>query len=102
MAIYKLFPSQDASIYSGFPAMNTGLDPILDIANFVTESNPVARVARTVVQFDQSEVENVIDTIAKVTGSEFNNWSSSLKMNIAKANNVIINSYVEAWPISGS
>ena len=102
MAIYKLFPSQDASIYSGFPAMNTGLDPILDIANFVTESNPVARVARTVVQFDQSEVENVIDTIAKVTGSEFNNWSSSLKMYIAKANNVIINSYVEAWPISGS
>lgn len=102
MAIYKLFPSQDASIYSAFPAMNTGLDPILDIANSVTEFNPVAQVARSIVQFDQSEVENVIDTIAKVTGSEFNNWSSSLKLNIAKANNVIINSYVEAWPISGS
>ena len=29
MAVYKLFPSQDASIYSAFPAMNTGLDPIL-------------------------------------------------------------------------
>ena len=79
-----------------FPAMNTGLDPILDIANSVTEFNPVAQVARSIVQFDQSEVENVIDTIAKVTGSEFNNWSSSLKLNIAKASNVIINSYVEA------
>ena len=102
MAIYKLFPSQDASIYSAYRPMNTGLDPILDIANFVTEFNPVAQVARSVVQFDQSEVENVIDTIAKVTGSEFNNWSSSLKLNVAKASNVIINSYVEAWPLSGS
>ena len=54
MAIYKLFPSQDASIYSAYPAMNAGLDPILDVANYVTESNPVARVARSIIQFDQS------------------------------------------------
>ena len=102
MAIYKLFPSQDASIYSAYPAMNTGLDPILDIANYVTESNPVARVARSIIAFDQSEIENVIDTIAIVTGSNFNSWSGSLKAYVAKANNVILNSYIEAWPISGS
>lgn len=102
MAVYKLFPSQDASIYSGYPAMNTGLDPILDVANYVTESNPVARVARSIIQFDQSEIENAIDVIAKVTGSEFNSWSGSLKAYVAKASNVIINSYVEVWPISGS
>ena len=60
MAIYKLFPSQDASIYSAYPVMNTGLDPILDVANYVTESNPVARVARSIVTFDQYEIENVI------------------------------------------
>jgi len=102
MAIYKLFPSQDASIYSAYPAMNAGLDPILDVANYVTESNPVARVARSIIQFDQSEIENAIDVIAKVTGSEFNNWSGSLKAYVAKASNVIVNSYVEVWPISGS
>ena len=102
MAIYKLFPSQDASIYSAYPAMNTGLDPILDIANFVTESNPVARVARSIVTFDQYEIENVIDSIAIVTGSNFNSWSGSFKAFVAKANNVILNSYIEAWPISGS
>ena len=102
MAIYKLFPSQDASIYSAYPAMNTGLDPILDIANFVTESNPVARVARSIIAFDQSEIENVIDTIAIVTGSNFNAWSGSLKAFVAKANNIILNSQIEVWPISGS
>ena len=31
------------------------------------------------IQFDQSEIENAIDVIAKVTGSEFNSWSGSLK-----------------------
>ena len=82
--------------------MNTGLDPILDIANYVTESNPVARVARSIVTFDQYEIENVIDSIAIVTGSNFNSWSGSFKAFVAKASNVILNSYIEAWPISGS
>lgn len=101
MAVYKIFPSQDASIYSAYPAMNTGLDPILDIANYVTESNPVARVARSIIQFDQSEIENAIDSIAKVTGS-WNEWSGSLKAFVAKASNVIVNSNIEVYPLSGS
>ena len=102
MAVYKLFPSQDTSIYSGYPSMNTGLDPILDVANFVTESNPVSRVARSIIQFDQSEIENVIDSIAIVTGSEFNSWSGSLKAYVAKASNIILNSSLEIYPVSGS
>ena len=102
MAVYKLFPSQDASIYSGYPSMNTGLDPILDVANFVTESNPVSRVARSIIQFDQSEIENVIDSIAIVTGSGFNSWSGSLKAYVAKASNIILNSSLEIYPVSGS
>ena len=55
MAVYKLFPAQDASIYSAYPAMNTGLDPILDVSNYVTESNAVSRVARSLIQFDQDQ-----------------------------------------------
>ena len=102
MAVYKLFPSQDASIYSAYPAMNTGLDAILDVANYVTESNPVAQVARSIVQFDQSEIENAIDSIAIVTGSEWNAWSGSFKLYVAKATNVILNSNVKVYPSSGS
>jgi hypothetical protein len=78
------FSTQDASIYSGYPAMNAGLDPILDVANFVTDANPVAKVARSLVKFDQSQIDNVIDSIAKITGS-WDNWSGSLKLNVAKA-----------------
>ena len=100
MAVYKLFPSQDASIYSAYPAMNTGLDPILDVANYVTDFSPVSSVARSLIQFDQGQINNVIDNIASVTSSF--NFTASLKSFVAKATNVILESSIEAYPISGS
>ena len=100
MAVYKLFPEKDASIYSAYPAMNTGLDPILEVNNTVTESNPVSRVARSLIKFNQDEINNVIDNIAAVTSSF--NFSSSLKLDVAKATNVILDSKIEVYPISGS
>ena len=100
MAVYKLFPSQDASIYSAYPAMNTGLDPILDVANYVTDFNPVSSVARSLIKFDQSQINNVIDNIASVTSSL--NLTASLKSFVAKATNVVLESTIEAYPISGS
>ena len=30
MAVYKIFPSKDATLYSLFPNMNTGLDEIVE------------------------------------------------------------------------
>ena len=30
MAVYKIFPTKDATIYSQYPNKNTGLDPILE------------------------------------------------------------------------
>ena len=101
MAVYKLFPSKDASVYSAYPAMNTGLDPILDIFNTFPSISPTPQVARSIIKFDQSEIEEVIDSIAKVTGS-WNEWSGSLKAYVAKATNVVLNSNLEIYPLSGS
>ena len=102
MAIYKLFPSQDASIYSAYPAMNTGLDPILDVFNKLPSRSPSPQVARSIIKFDQSEIVEVIDNIAKVTGSSWSEWSGSLKAYVAKATNIILNSNLEVYPVSGS
>ena len=100
MAVYKLFPSQDAAIYSKYPAMNTGLDPILDVANYVTSSDPISSVARSLIKFDQSEINNVIENIASVTSSL--DFTASLMLFVAKATNVILESTIEVYPISGS
>ena len=102
MAVYKLFPEKDASIYSAYRYMNTGLDAILDINNEVTESNPVARVARSLIKFNQAEIDNVLTSISNVTQSNWNNWSGSLRCYVAKATNVTLDSTLYAYPISGS
>jgi hypothetical protein len=95
MAVYKLFPSKDASIYSFYPVMNTGIDSIIEIGNLNVNYDPVPQVFRFLVQFDQSEIEDIIDN--KVGGT---NFSSSLKCYIATAQGVIAQTDVEVYAVS--
>lgn len=97
MAVYKLFPSKDASIYSFYPTMNTGIDPIMEIGNLNVNYDPRPQVFRFLVKFDQNEIEDVIDN--KVGGTQF---SSSLKCFIAQAQGVVMETNLEVYPISGS
>lgn len=97
MAVYKLFPIQDATIYSGYPAMNTGLDSLLEITNEFPETlSPSPRVARSLVQFDQDEIVDVIDN--KVSGS----FQADFRSYISVAQGIDINSKIEILPLSGS
>ena len=97
MAVYKLFPIQDASLYSFYPKMNTGIDPIVEVSNYNVNYNAVPQVTRYVTKFDQSEIEDIIDN--KVGGTQF---SSSLKSYIATAQGIIFDTEVYIYPISGS
>ncbi len=49
--------------------MNTGIDSIIEIGNLNINYDPVPQVFRFLVQFDQSEIEDVIDN--KITQEEF-------------------------------
>jgi len=97
MAIYKLFPSKDTSIYSFYPTMNTGIDPIMEIGNLNVNYDPTPQVFRFLVKFDQNEIGDVIDN--KVGGTQF---SSSLKCFIAQAQGIVMETELEVYPISGS
>ena len=98
MAVYKLFPSQDATLYKAYPSMNTGLDAILEVKSEVTSSGESPRVARSVIKFDQSEINSVVDN--QITGSL--NISASLKAYIAKASGIIMDSNLKIYAVSGS
>jgi hypothetical protein len=39
MAVYKIFPFQDTTLYSMFPTMNTGIDPINQVSNLNFANN---------------------------------------------------------------
>ena len=95
MAVYKLFPEKDTTLYSEKPAMNTGMDAILEISNTTPSISPSPRVARSLIKFNQLEIENIIDN--KISGS---NWSGSLKLFIAEAQGINLDTIIKAYPIS--
>ena len=64
MAVYKLFPTSDATIYSAYPDMNTGLDEILEASTDtqVTDSQnvtPYPQASRFLIKFSPSEISDV-------------------------------------------
>jgi len=68
MAVYKLFPTQDATLYSAYPTMNTGLDAILEVSNQIG-LNGTPDIARYLIQFDTSEIQDVINN--KISGDSY-------------------------------
>jgi hypothetical protein len=95
MAVYKLFPSKDASLYSFYPNMNTGIDSIIEVGNLNINYDPLPQVFRFLVQFDQSEIEDIVDN--KVKTSQF---TSTLKCYIANAQGIIGQTNLEIFPVS--
>jgi hypothetical protein len=95
MAVYKIFPTKDTTIYSRYPAKNTGLDSIIEaIADFSTGT---AHVSRYLVQFSQEEINSIIDS--KIGTSSF---KVNLKNYISNIENLNLDTTLEVYPISGS
>jgi len=95
MAVYKIFPYKDTTLYSMFPTMNTGIDPINQISNlnFAIDSQP--SVARTLIKFDEDEIN---DVITNTIGST--NYSTYLRSFIATAQGIVESSILEIWPVA--
>lgn len=94
MAVYKIFPYKDTSLYSFYPIMNTGIDPINQISNlnFAVNANP--QVARFFSQFLPSEIADVIDN--KIGSST---WDVTLRSFIATAQGITEDTDLVIYPI---
>jgi len=108
MAVYKIFPSSDATLYSKYPAQNTGLDSILEVAvknndnpaNSLVESVPTSPLLyddlrRSVIKFSN-------DDINKIKSFVTSSWKAGLKLYLANADNLSIDYQIEARQISQS
>ena len=92
MAIYKIFPTQDATIYQAYPTLNTGLDEIIEASIYLgtfstinnpTETNNNQEVAidppsRFLIQFSSTEINDIITN--KISSSQ---WQSNLRCFVA-------------------
>ena len=97
MAIYKLFPYKDATVYSFYPDMNTGIDPITDISNLniAVDTNP--QVARFFTEFVQSEIEDVINNKIKPVTSI---WDVDFRAYIATAEGILESTDISVHPLA--
>lgn len=96
MAIYKLFPSKDASIYSFYPTKNAGLDEILDISLY-DSINSTAEVSRVLLAFPNDEIADILSN--KVGSS---NYKAYLKLYLANASEIPLDYTLYCYPVSGS
>lgn len=96
MAIYKIFPTKDASIYSSYPTKNTGLDEILDLSLYKSiESN--GEVSRILLSFSDIEISNILTN--KINTA---NYKTYLKLYLANASEIPLDYTIYCYPISGS
>lgn len=103
MAVYKIFPNKDSSIYSRFPQTNTGRDEILEIS--VKNNNSLSGISenigytgtddirRTLISFS----DNDLNILKSFNSSSF---KSELRMFLATAENLSQNFTLECYPVS--
>lgn len=96
MAVYKIFPYKDSTLYSFYDNANMGLDSILEVGNPLV-STGTSEVFRFLLAFDQSEITDILDN--KISGSQ---WQSNLKCYIANAEGINFNSTIYTYPVSGT
>jgi hypothetical protein len=94
MAVYKLFPTQDATLYSAYPTMNTGLDAILEASNRL-DLDGLPNVARYLIQFSTSEIQDIINN--KISGKSY---AVYLKNFIAEAQGINQSTKLEIRPVA--
>jgi hypothetical protein len=97
MAVYKIFPEKDATIYSLFPQMNTGLDEILDVTNLNFALSSSAQVARFLVKFNQEQITSVLDNLVGDA-----DWTAKFQLFIATAQSINLDYDLHIYPASGS
>jgi len=102
MAVLKIFPEKDATLYSLFPNMNTGLDEIVEATlTAFAYSNPNPQASRFLIQFADSDLDSAINLIpASVYNS--GSWSASLQCFVATATGINLDTTIKCFPLAAS
>ena len=95
MAIYRIFPDKDTFIFSENSTANAGRDEIIEIGGYPGTIDGTGQASRILTKFSDEDIEDVVDNKIGST-----NFSSSLKMYLANANELPVDYITYAYPIS--
>ena len=95
MAIYKIFPTKDASIYTENVNMNTGLDQILEASTYMYLGDP--QISRYLIEFSSNEISDIITN--KISGSSYKTFLNNYAAVVTGLNK---DTKLNIYPVSGS
>ena len=95
MAVYKIFPEKDATLYTEFPNKNTGLDQIIEASTYVQNDN--AQVSRYLVKFSTNQISGIYQD--KITNGEYKVYLKNFNAVVTGLN---LDQTLEFYPISGN
>jgi hypothetical protein len=102
MAVYKIFPEKDASIYSLFPNMNTGMDEMIEATETVfAYADPNPQTSRFLIKFSEEDITQAFDLIPQNV-YDSGSWKSNLQCYIATSTGMNATTTLECYPVSGS
>lgn len=105
MAVYKIFPDKDATIYSAYPKKNTGLDEILEVSvkNSLDDLNPAYTTGSLVKEdITRALITFSDDDLNTIKGFTTGSWKAFLRLYLANAQNLSTNYYLEVRALSQS
>ena len=102
MAVYKIFPEKDATMYSLFPNMNTGMDEIIEATETVfAYSDPNPQTSRFLIKFSNDDLNTAFDLIPDNVYNS-GSWKANLQCYIATSTGMNATTTLECYPVSGS
>ena len=102
MAVYKIFPEKDATIYSLFPNMNTGMDEMIEATETVfAYSDPNPQTSRFLIKFSEEDITQAFALIPQNV-YDSGSWKSNLQCYIATSTGMNATTTLECYPVSGS
>jgi hypothetical protein len=100
MAVLKIFPDKDATLYSLFPNMNTGLDEIVEATETVfAYSDPNPQTSRFLINFADADILGAIDLIPQST-YDSGSWDAKLQCFIATATGLAVTTSIDCLPVA--
>ena len=95
MAIYKIFPEKDATLYTEFPNKNTGLDQIIEASTY--QANATAQVSRYLIKFPTSQIAEMYND--KIINGEYKAYLRNFNAVVTGLN---LDQKLEFYPVSGN
>jgi hypothetical protein len=95
MAVYKIFPEKDTTLYTEFPSKNTGLDQIIEASTY--QSNATAQVSRYLIKFSTSQISEMYTD--RITNGEYKAYLKNFNAVVTGLN---LDQELEFYPISGN